>query len=189
MAARNPTARPTPAQLQAAYGKTIPDCLANDLLVWFIGINPSLYSAAVGHHFGRPGNRFWPALYEGGFTPRLFKPSEGKLLPKYNCGLTNFVPQATARADELTSEAIQAGGMRLVRKIRRRRPLCVAYLGITTYRVAFGQPKAAMGWQPERQGGAKVCVLPNPSGLNAHYQRADFARLFRQLKADLSSPP
>jgi double-stranded uracil-DNA glycosylase len=185
IASNSTPARPTQAELQAAYGKTIPDCLANDLNVWFIGINPSLYSAAVGHHFGRPGNRFWPALHEGGFTPRLLAPAEGRLLPRYGCGLTNFVPQATARADELTEEEIRAGGARLIRKIRRRRPRCVAYLGVTTYRIAFAQSKAQIGWQEQRHGPARVCVLPNPSGLNAHYQRKDFARLFRQLKNDL----
>jgi TDG/mug DNA glycosylase family protein len=179
------TTRPTKSQLQAAYGKKIPDCLADDLPVWFIGINPSLYSAAVGHHFGRPGNRFWPALHDGGFTPRLFTPAEDRLLPKYGCGLTNFVAQATARADELSKEDIRQGGTRLIRKIRRRRPVSVAYLGITSYRIAFAQPKAQVGWQENLQAGARVCVLPNPSGLNAHYQRKDFARLFRQLKEDL----
>lgn len=177
--------RPTKEQLQAAYGRTIPDCLADDLPIWFIGINPSLYSAAVGHHFGRPGNRFWPALHDGGFTPRLFSPAEDRLLPKYGVGLTNFVAQATARADELTTEEIRAGGVRLIRKIRRRRPRCVAYLGITSYRTAFDQPHAQVGWQDQPQGSARVCVLPNPSGLNAHYQRKDFARLFRQLRTDL----
>jgi len=174
--------KPTKQQLAAAYGKKIPDCLADDLPVWFVGINPSLYSAAVGHHFGRPGNRFWPALHDGGFTPRLFAPEEGRLLPEYGCGLTNFVAEATARADQLTPEQIRTGAKRLLRKIRRRRPKCVAYLGVTVYRTAFDEPNAAIGWQPLTHGPANVCVLPNPSGLNAHYQRKDFARLFRDLR-------
>jgi TDG/mug DNA glycosylase family protein len=180
-------ARPTKEQLAAAYGLTVEDLVAPDLDVLFCGINPSLYSAATGHHFARPGNRFWPALHAGGFTSRLLHPSEERELLDQGAGITNVVARATARADELTAEELQAGGVRLTETVERYAPRWLAVLGVTAYRSAFGRPRAAVGPQPERLGGASVWVLPNPSGLNAHWTPAtlgeEFARLHAQVHA------
>src|SRR5688572_2383720 len=139
--------RPTPADLVAARGKTIPDVIAPDLRVLFCGINPSLYSAAIGHHFGRPGNRFWPALHLGGFTDRLFSPYEDASLLELGLGLTNLAGRATAAADQLSDDELIAGRARLERKIRRHRPAWVAFLGVMAYRTAFGRPQANLGLQ------------------------------------------
>lgn len=174
--------KPTRAEVEAARGGRVPDLLGPGLGVLFCGINPSLYSAAVGHHFGRPGNRFWPALYGGGFTRRLLSPFEERELLAESCGITNLVARATATADELQDEELRAGASVLARKVRRHRPRWVAFLGVTAYRTAFGRPKARLGPQPERLGGSGVWVLPNPSGLNAHFQLADLARLFAELR-------
>jgi TDG/mug DNA glycosylase family protein len=174
--------KPTKEQLQNAFGKTIADVIAPDLKVLFCGINPGLYSGAVGHHFARPGNRFWPALNAGGFTRELLSPFDERELLKDGYGITNFVKRTTATAAELSAEELVEGGKRLVRKIQRYRPRCVAVLGITTYRTAFNLPKASLGRQIETIGGTIVWVLPNPSGLNAHYQPKDLARLFRELR-------
>ena len=178
------TRRPTKVELAAAHGRTLADVIARGLDVLFVGINPSLYSAAVGHHFARPGNRFWPALVSAGFTDRQLPPSDQRLLLDYGCGLTNIVARATARADELTTQELRVGVRSLLRKVRRYRPAAVAFLGVTAYRTAFGQPQARLGRQAERFGAADLWVLPNPSGLNAHYQLPDFARLFGQLRRD-----
>jgi TDG/mug DNA glycosylase family protein len=174
--------RPTAAEVAAAFGKTIPDVIAPRLKVLFCGINPGLYSAAVGCHFGRPGNRFWPTLKEAGFTDRVLHPSEQGELPALGYGITNLVARATATADELTADELVAGGRRLTRKVRRWRPAFVAVLGVTAYRTAFRRPRAVTGRQPEWVGGAGLWVLPNPSGLNAHYQLAELALLFRELR-------
>jgi len=175
--------RPTRQDLLAATNRRVSDVLAPDLAVVFCGINPGLYSAATGYHFARPGNRFWPALHAGGFTPRIFAPSENRLLPDLGYGLTNIVGRATARADELSLEELLAGRRRLERKIRRLKPRWVAILGITAYRSAWEQPRAVLGPQPESVGPAGIWVLPNPSGLNANHQPADLARQFRKLRA------
>jgi TDG/mug DNA glycosylase family protein len=173
--------------LLAAVGRTMPDLIAPGLRVLFCGINPSVYSAVVGHHFARPGNRFWPALYASGFTPRLLAPSEqGELLAR-GCGITNVVERATVSADVLTAEELTEGGRRLEAKVRRYRPGCLAVLGIGAWRTAFGHPRASLGPQPESLGGVRVWVLPNPSGLNAHYRPEDLARLFRELRLALES--
>jgi len=153
------------------------------LKVLFCGINPGLYTAAIGHHFGRPGNRFWPTLHAAGFTPRLFDPSEEQELLPLGYGITNVVARATAAADELTNDEFRAGAVVLTEKVKRLTPTLLAVLGVGAYRVAFGQPKAAVGEQPERIGGTRVWVLPNPSGLNAHYQAEALAHVFRQLHA------
>jgi TDG/mug DNA glycosylase family protein len=174
--------KPTRAQLEAARGGKVADLLAPGLAVLFCGINPSLYSAAIGHHFGRPGNRFWPALHRGGFSRRLLRPSEERALLTDGCGITNLVARATATADELTDEELRAGAGGLGRKVRRYRPGYVAFLGVTAYRAAFARPQAGLGPQAERLGPSGVWILPNPSGLNAHYQLADLARLFAELR-------
>jgi TDG/mug DNA glycosylase family protein len=177
--------KPTPAEIAAAAGQTIPDLIGPNLKVLFSGINPSLYSAATGHHFARPGNRFWPALHAAGFTDRVLHPSEQHLLPALGLGITNVVARATARADELTPDELVKGGDLLTDLVRRIAPHHVAVLGVTAYRTAFGRPKARIGPQPETIAGVPVWVLPNPSGLNAHFQLADLAEEFARLRAAL----
>ena len=174
--------KPTKEQLLAATEKTVRDVIAPDLRVLFCGINPGLYTAAVGHHFARPGNRFWPALYAGGFTEHILSPFEERELLKSGYGITNVVPRATASADMLTKDEIVAGGERLRAKVLRYRPRILAVLGVGAYRTAFNQPKAVVGRQDERIGDTLLWILPNPSGLNANYQAADLARLFRDLR-------
>jgi TDG/mug DNA glycosylase family protein len=160
----------------------VPDLIAKDLIVLFAGINPGLYTAAIGRHFGRPGNRFWPALYGGGFTPRVFSPFENSLLLELKFGITNIVERATARADELTDEELRAGGKRLAAKVRRWRPTVVAFVGIGPYRIVSGIKDASVGLQKTPFGGSHAWVLPNPSGLNAHYLPAALAQLFGELR-------
>jgi len=174
--------KPTKQQLITAAGKTVPDVIAPGLRVLFCGINPGLYTAAVGHHFARPGNRFWPALHASGFTGRLLSPSEERELLKLGCGITNVVSRATASAAELTPADFIKGGCLLRNKVRRFQPRFVAVLGVSAYRVAFARPKAVIGEQDERIAGARVWVLPNPSGLNANYQLNELSRLFRVLR-------
>ena len=151
----------------------------------FAGINPGLYSAATGHHFARPGNRFWPALHRSGFTPRLLHPSEQDQLLGLGLGITNVVARASARADELTRAELLAGGEILAGKVARHRPGWLAVVGVTAYRVAFGRPRAALGRQPDEVGGRPVWVLPNPSGLNAHFTADSLAARFAELRAEL----
>jgi double-stranded uracil-DNA glycosylase len=180
---RNAPRRPTDRELLAARGRSIPDVIAPDLLVLFCGINPSLYSAAVGHHFARPGNRFWPALLGAGFTDRLLSPFEDALLLERRLGCTNLVEQATARADELTPGELSTGAARLIERVAIYRPAWLAILGVSAYRSAFGVRAARTGEQPEAIGGTRVWLLPNPSGLNAHYQLPGFVEEFRALRA------
>ena len=174
--------KPTRADLLAAADRTVPDVIAPGLKVLFCGINPGLYSAWSGHHFARPGNRFWPALHAGGFTPRLLRPSEERDLLALGYGITNVVRRASAAADELSVEELIAGGRALRARVRRHRPRFLAVLGVGAYRTAFARPKAVLGLQPEPIGETKVWVLPNPSGLNAHYRAADLAKLFGRLR-------
>jgi len=178
-----PPHRPTPAELRAARGRRVPDIVAPHLKILFVGINPGLYSGAVGHHFARPGNRFWPALQRAGLTPRLFTPRDERELLKSGIGITNIVNRTTAAASELSKKELAAGGRRLAAKIRRLKPRVVAFLGIDAYRTAFGVRQVHIGLQPDAIGSARIWVLPNPSGLNAHYQLKEFARLFRHLHA------
>src|SRR6185312_7920154 len=175
--------KPTKEQLIAAEGKTVRDVIAPGLRVLFCGINPGLYTAAVGHHFARPGNRFWPALFAAGFTDRLMSPFDERELLSQGYGVTNVVMRATATADQLTRDELRAGGKRLVAKVGRYRPAFLAVLGLGAYRAAWNSPKACIGPQEELIGGTIVWVLPNPSGLNAHYQAKDLARVFGELKA------
>jgi TDG/mug DNA glycosylase family protein len=174
--------KPSKAQLLAARHKLVPDLAGKNLIVLFAGINPGLYTAAIGHHFGRPGNRFWPALHGGGFTPRLFSPFEESLLLDLKFGITNIVARATARADELTDDELRAGGKRLQAKVKRWRPTVVAFVGIGPYRIVSGNKDARVGLQEAPFGGSHAWVLPNPSGLNAHYQPAALAQLFGDLR-------
>lgn len=180
--------KPTQADLLAAANKSIPDVIQPDLRILFCGINPGLYSAAIQHHFGRPGNRFWPTLHRAGFTPRQFTPYEERELLPLGYGITNVVERSSARADELSGEELLAGGERLRQRVIDYRPKVLAVLGITAYRGAFLQPKAQMGLQSEIIGATKIWVLPNPSGLNAHHTLASLADLFRQLNHFVNPP-
>jgi TDG/mug DNA glycosylase family protein len=174
--------KPTKAQLLAAYGKRLPDVIAPRLKVLFVGINPGLYSGAVGHHFARPGNRFWPVLHKAGFTERQFSPFEERELLKRGYGITNIVKHSTAAASELSRIELEKGGRGLKAKVRRYRPRVVAVLGLEAFRIAFGQPKARFGPQEECIGSSRLWVLPNPSGLNASYQLPALSRFFRKVR-------
>jgi len=174
--------RPTQADLAAAAGKHVPDLIAPDLQILFCGINPSLYSAAVGHHFARPGNRFWPTLHAAGFTDRLLSPAEEQVLLAQGYGITNLVDRATATAAELSAAELLAGQAQLTNKVQTYRPQVLAVLGVSAYRTAFTRPKAVVGRQAETVHGTPIWVLPNPSGLNAHYQLADLAAVFREFR-------
>lgn len=177
--------KPTVEEVRAAEGRRLPDVLGPGLDIVFCGINPGLYSAAVGCHFARPGNRFWKALHASGLSGRLLSPYEQEELLEYGCGLTNLVARATAVAAALGDEELRRGRGILKRKIRRYGPACVAVLGIGAYRKAFERPAAALGPQDEYVAGARLWVLPNPSGLNAHYQPPELARRFRELREAL----
>jgi TDG/mug DNA glycosylase family protein len=174
--------KPSKEELSAAAGKTVPSVIAPHLRVLFCGINPGLYTAAVGHHFARPGNRFWPALHASGFTDRLLSPFEEHELLAQGYGITNVVARATATAAELSAAEYVEGGRKLKATVRRYQPRFLAVLGVGAYRTAFDSPKAKLGLQPEPIGATSVWVLPNPSGLNAHYQPKDLARMFRELR-------
>jgi TDG/mug DNA glycosylase family protein len=174
--------RPSKAEIAAAAGRTVPDLVGPGLKVLFCGINPGLYSGATGHHFARPGNRFWRALHLAGFTARLVHPWEEHLLLEEGLGITNLVARATASASELTPTELRAGRYRLERKARRYSPQWVAVVGVGAYRTAFGRPQARIGQQPERIGSSGLWVLPNPSGLNANYQLPDLISEFAELR-------
>ena len=176
------TRRPSAQDLDAARDKTLPDVVAPGLRVLFAGINPGLYSAATGYHFARPGNRFWPALYAAGFTDRVLRPEEQEDLLPLGLGITNVVARATARADELTAGEIRAGGRVLTAKVARLAPQWLAVVGITVYRTAFGRPGATTGQQEQTLGSTQVWVLPNPSGLNAHWNDVALAAEFVRLR-------
>lgn len=167
--ARATGARPTPTDLEAAIDRTVPDVIGPDLDVLFCGINPGRWSGATGHHFAHPGNRFWKALHASGFTDRLLQPDQQQQLLDYGIGITNVASRTTATAAELTPDELRQGGTLLGDKVARWRPQVVAFLGVTAYRTAFGRPKATVGPQDERLGPARLWVLPNPSGLQAHY--------------------
>ncbi|HEX8702812.1 MAG TPA: G/U mismatch-specific DNA glycosylase [Myxococcaceae bacterium] len=160
----------------------MPDLIVPKLRILFCGINPSLYSAVVGYHFARPGNRFWPTLHAAGFTQHRLAPSEQEELLRLGYGITNVVDRATATAAELADSELTEGGRQLEAKIRRYRPRFLAMLGVSAYRLAFARPEAQLGLQPETMGATRLWVLPNPSGLNAHYQLKDLARLYRELR-------
>lgn len=173
--------RPTQEELRRAAGRAVPDIIEAGLDVLFCGINPGLYSAATGHHFARPGNRFWPALHLGGFTPRLLAPYEEHEILTWRLGMTVIVRRGTATAAELTSAEYVAGGRALVRKLRKYKPRTLAMLGVGAFRAAFAKPTTRLGLQPDCIADTPVWLLPNPSGLNANYQLPDLTRLFREL--------
>jgi TDG/mug DNA glycosylase family protein len=180
--------RPTPADLVAARDRSIPDVIGPGLRVLFCGINPSLWSGATGHHFARPGNRFWPTLHRAGFTARQLRPDETEALLAAGIGITNLVNRATVAASELGADELRAGGRRLRETVRAHRPRSVAVVGIEAYRTAFEKPKASPGRQPELIEETLLWVLPNPSGLNAHYQLDSLAAAYAELRVALEPP-
>lgn len=174
--------RPTREEVAAAEGRTVPDVIARGLRVLFVGINPGLYSGAVGHHFARPGNRFWKALHGAGLTPEVLSPFDERELLRHGLGITNLVERATATADKLSAAELREGAASAAAKVRRSRPGVVAFLGVTAYRTAFERPDAVVGAQPDPIGRSSVWVLPNPSGLNAHYQLPALIEVFGALR-------
>ena len=180
--------RPTREELEAARGLTVPDVVTDDLRLLIVGINPGLWTAWSGHHFARPGNRFWAALHAAGLTDRVLDPSEERLLLERGIGITNMVPRTTAAAAELTQAEIRAGGARLAAMVARHRIRTVAILGVGAYRTAFGRPRAGMGLQPEPLAGAAVWVVPNPSGLQARYGVEEIGELLREAWATSVTP-
>lgn len=174
--------KPTKADLETAVAKTVPDIIVPGLVVVFVGINPGRYSAAVGHHFAGPGNRFWPALYEAGFTPRLLRPDEDGELPMWGLGVTNLVARTTAAAAELSAQELRDGRPALEEKVARYAPQWTALMGISAYATVFGRRKASPGPQEGSIAGSRIWLLPNTSGLNAHYTPARFAEVFRELR-------
>jgi TDG/mug DNA glycosylase family protein len=175
--------RPSQDDLFEAYGATIPDVGGAQTRILLVGINPSLWSGWSGHHFARPGNRLWRTLHEAGLTPTLLSPGDEAGIRAAGLGITNLVARATARADELDADEIRAGVEPLRALVRSWQPEVVAFLGISTYRVAFDVPKASVGEQPDRFEDARVWVLPNPSGLNAHYQQPALTAAYAELRA------
>ncbi|MEV6317003.1 G/U mismatch-specific DNA glycosylase [Streptomyces sp. NPDC051776] len=180
--------RPTPEELEAARGRTIGDVLAGGLRVLFCGINPGLMSGATGHHFARPGNRFWPALHASGFTPRQLAPAEQRELLTHRLGITNVAARTTARAGELTDEELREGGRVLREKVERYEPQWLAVVGVTAYRITFGDRRARIGRQEAVIGGTHIWVLPNPSGLNAHWTLSAMAEEFARLREAAGLP-
>jgi TDG/mug DNA glycosylase family protein len=174
--------KPSKEDLRDAVNRTTEDLIDYNLKILFCGINPGIWSGATGFHFAKPGNRFWKVLHLAGFTDRQLHPSEEHELLECGYGITSFVKRTTARADELSAEEFIEGGKALVKKLEKYNPQTLAVLGITAYRAAFRQPKARLGRQDEKIGGANVWLLPNPSGLNAHYQANDLAALFHELR-------
>jgi TDG/mug DNA glycosylase family protein len=174
--------RPTRAECLAAYGRTLPDLVGPGLRVLLVGINPGLMSAAIGHHFGNPANRLWPALHLAGFTPYRLHPLESHSLLSYGLGITNLVARATATAAELSAAEIRTGVEPLTALVSAYRPAWVAFLGLTSYRTAFGRPRAVVGRQEETLAGSGIWLLPNTSGLNAHYQLPGLAAAFGELR-------
>jgi TDG/mug DNA glycosylase family protein len=174
--------KPSKEDLRDAVNRTTEDLIDYNLKILFCGINPGLWSGATGFHFARPGNRFWKVLHLAGFTDRILHPSEEHELLERGCGITSFCKRTTARADELRTEEFIEGGKLLIKKLEKYKPRNLAVLGITAFRAAFRQPKAKLGLQEEKIVGIPVWVLPNPSGLNAHYQANDLAALFREVR-------
>jgi TDG/mug DNA glycosylase family protein len=174
------------AELDALHGSAVDDLVDTRVRLLFVGINPGLWTAAVNAHFARRGNRFWPALHAAGITPHLLDVSDGmsesdrELVLGLGIGITNIVPTASARAEELSLDELREGAAALEANVRRWKPRVVAVLGLTAYRQAFVTPKASQGRQDEPFGGAELWVLPNPSGLNAHETVDSLATSYRR---------
>ena len=174
--------KPTKEDLRDAINRTTEDLIDYNLKVLFCGINPGMWSGATGFHFAKPGNRFWKALHLGGFTDRVLHPSEEHELLEKGFGITSLCKRTTARADELRTEEFIEGGKSLVIKLKKFKPHILAVLGIGAFRTAFQKPKAQFGLQYEKIAGTTVWLLPNPSGLNAHYQLSDLGKLFAEVR-------
>jgi double-stranded uracil-DNA glycosylase len=179
----------TRAELESYRDVEVPDLLparGEPLRLLFVGINPGLWTAATQTHFARPGNRFYPALLRAGILTEPIDPAEGMTeedrdgLRRRGIGITNVVPRATARADELTADELREGGRRLRDLVADRRPHVVAVAGITAYRTAFGERAARAGEQERGWGSSRVFVVPNPSGLNAHETVATLAAAYAE---------
>lgn len=171
--------------------KRVADVIAPQLRILFCGINPGLYSAAAGHHFAGPNNRFWPTLHAAGFTPTLLRPEDESELLSLGLGITNLVLRTTPKAEVLSKRELRAGARRLITKTLTYAPRVLAILGLGAYRSAFGDPKATCGLQSRMIGATRVWLLPNPSGLNANHSNAELTRIFRALRrfeATLSLP-
>ena len=179
--------RPTPEELISAEGRSIPEVIGPGVRYLFVGINPGLWSGATGHHFARPGNRFWPTLHGAGFTPRLLAPDDGVTLKALGIGITNLVNRATAKASQVSDDELRESAARLRSTVERHRPVAVAVLGVSAYRVAFGDPAAAIGRVPEPLAGAQLWILPNPSGLNALYQLPQLIDLFGRFRESVAA--
>ena len=176
----------TREELQAARDRSVPDLAGDEVRLVFVGINPGLWTAAAQAHFARPGNRFYKALHRAGVTPWVIDPRDGfdeeerEALVTRGIAITNLVNRATARADELDAEELRRGAKEIERKVARWKPRVVAFVGLSAYRTAFGRPRAQVGLQDDHAiAGAEVWALPNPSGLNAHYQLDALTPLFR----------
>jgi TDG/mug DNA glycosylase family protein len=187
MATKSPK-RPTRADLEASASRKVRDVIAPGLRVLFCGINPGLWTSYTGHHFAGPGNRFWKALHLGGFTPRVLLPAEKRELLEYGVGITNVVARASATAAELEAHEYEAGGRRLLAKLRKYEPRALAVLGVGAYRAAFGDGKAPVGEQKEKIGRTSVWVMPNPSGLNQNYSVEQMGRMFAELREAVGAP-
>jgi TDG/mug DNA glycosylase family protein len=161
----------------------VADLVGPDLRVLFCGINPGTLSGDLGLHFARPGNRFWKLLCAGGFTESVLSPTEQHTLPRLGIGITNLAGRVTAAANELSGAELREGATTLEARVRMLRPRCVAVLGLQAYRTAFRRPKAVIGRQPELLGDAVLWLLPNPSGLQAHYQLPEMEEMFKSLFA------
>ncbi len=181
--------RPTPDELISAEGRSIPDVIGPGVRYLFVGINPGLWSGATGHHFARPGNRFWPTLHGAGFTPRLLEPDDDAALMALGIGITNLVNRATAKASQVTDAELRAGAARLRDTVARHRPAAVAVLGVSAFRVAFEDPAATIGPVAEPLAPAALWILPNPSGLNAHYQLPQLIDLLWTFRDSVSAHP
>lgn len=181
--------KPGRKELDAAAGRAIPDVVAPGLRLLFCGINPGLWSGAVGAHFARPGNRFWKVLHAAGFTDRLLLPSEQEQLLVAGIGITNLVVRATATAEDISAQELRDGAVRLEQKVATLQPGVVAFLGMQAYRTAFRRPQATVGRQPEHLGQSTIWLLPNPSGLQARYQMPDLVALFAELRLAVRNLP
>jgi double-stranded uracil-DNA glycosylase len=178
----------SPAELEAARRLRLADVIADDLVVLFCGANPGLSSAAAGAPFATPSDRWWPALYESGFTPRRLAPQEAHELLALGLGLTSLVRRPTVGVAELTQAEFVEGGRLLRRRVLARHPRWLAVLGVTAYRAAFGRPDAAVGLQEDTIGSTRLWILPNPSGLNAHYPPRALATEFARLRVAAGLP-
>ncbi len=173
-------------ELESYVDATVPDLIGDDteLRLLFVGINPGLWTAATQTHFAHPGNRFYPALLAAGIIEREIDRGVGmaaedrEYFVGRGLGISNLAHRATAKASSLTTDELRSGGEQLRALVRARRPLVVAVAGITAYRTAFRQPKAVMGEQEGGFEGARLWVVPNPSGLNAHETTASLAAAY-----------